>query len=206
SETTAIRLMTTGVTLSDDVVKRLTKIGVKMTTKPTECTHLVAKGIVRTEKFLCAMSVSPYVLTEKWANATATSGKLLPEGEYLLSDSNAEKKWNFKFSEAIKRSKGPDGGSNLFKDVMFYVTPKVSVDVKLLKNVVSAAGGQVLTTNPTVRMLKGKENRYIVSCPEDRSIWRPLVQEGYTIYSTELILQAVLKQDVDWENKECVVA
>ncbi|KAF9231647.1 hypothetical protein BU15DRAFT_82141 [Melanogaster broomeanus] len=32
--------------------------------------------------------------------------------------------------------------SNLFKDMMFYVTPKVSIDIKLLKNGVSAAGGQ----------------------------------------------------------------
>ncbi|KAF9219682.1 hypothetical protein BS17DRAFT_788949 [Gyrodon lividus] len=206
SDVTAVRLMTTGVILSDDLVRRLTKLGIKMTTKPTDCTHLIAKGIVRTEKFLCAMSVTPYVLTEEWANATAKSGKLLPEDEYLLSDSAAEKKWNFKFSEAMERSRGPDGGANLFKQMTFYVTPKVSVDIKLLKNVVLAGGGLVQTANPTVRILKGKENRYVVSCPEDISIWRPLAKEGYTIYSTELILQAVLKQDIDWENKECIVA
>lgn len=98
-ELAAIRLMTTSVSLSDDVIKvsllfplkyrremltpnvpmaqRLTKLGVQMTMKPMDCTHLVAKGIVRTEKFLCAMSVSPYVLTEEWANASAKGGKLL---------------------------------------------------------------------------------------------------------------------------------
>lgn len=98
-ELVVIRLMTTGVTLSDDVIKvslhfalkhrremltpnvpmaqRLTKLGVQMTMKSMDCTHLVAKGIVRTEKFLCAMSVSPYVLTEEWANASAKGGKLL---------------------------------------------------------------------------------------------------------------------------------
>ncbi|KAF8841436.1 hypothetical protein BDN67DRAFT_980341 [Paxillus ammoniavirescens] len=205
SDATAVRLMTTGVTLSDDIIKRLTKLGIKMTTKPTDCTHLIAKGVVRTEKFLCAMSVSPHVLTEEWANATAKTSKLLPEDEYLLSDPVAEKKWNFKFSESIKRSKGPDGGANLFKQMTFYVTPRVSVDIKLLKNVVSAGGGQVQTAKPTVRILKGKENRYVVSCPEDISIWRSLAQEGYKIYSTELILQSVLKQDIDWKNKECIV-
>lgn len=98
-ELAAIRLMTTTVALSDDVIKvglllpslietkmlkpnvpmaqRLTKLGVQMTTKPTDCTHLVAKGIVRTEKFLCAMTVSPHMLTEEWANASAKAGKLL---------------------------------------------------------------------------------------------------------------------------------
>jgi len=48
-----------------------------MTTKPMDCTHLIAKGIVRTEKFLCAMSVLPHILTEEWANASAKGGKLL---------------------------------------------------------------------------------------------------------------------------------
>ncbi|KIK88110.1 hypothetical protein PAXRUDRAFT_802378 [Paxillus rubicundulus Ve08.2h10] len=205
SDATAVRLMTTGVILSDDIIKRLTKLGIQMTTKPTDCTHLIAKGVVRTEKFLCAMSVTPHVLTEEWANATAKTSKLLPEDEYLLSDPVAEKKWNFKFSDSIERSKGPDGGSNLFKQMTFYVTPKVSVDIKLLKNVVSAGGGQVQTAKPTLRILKGGKNRYVVSCPEDISIWRPLAQEGYKIYSTELILQSVLKQDIDWQNKACIV-
>ncbi|KIJ57442.1 hypothetical protein HYDPIDRAFT_104235, partial [Hydnomerulius pinastri MD-312] len=153
-----------------------------------------------------AMSVSPYFLTEEWANAVAKSGIILPEDSYMLSDPAAEKKWNFKFSDAITRSKGPDGGTNLFKNMTFYVTPKVSVDIKLLKKIVLAGGGKVQTTNPTIRIMKGKVGRYVVSCPEDALIWRPLVQDGYKIYSTELILQAVLKQDVDWENKECIIA
>jgi hypothetical protein len=59
------------------LAQRLTKLGIKMTTKPTDCTHLIAKGVVRTEKFLCAMSVTPHVLTEEWANATAKTNKLL---------------------------------------------------------------------------------------------------------------------------------
>lgn len=206
SETKSIRLMTTGVTLSDEVIKGLSKMGVRMTAKPTDCTHLVARGIVRTEKFLCAMSVSPYVLKEEWVNASIQSGKLLAEHDYLLSDVAAERKWNFKFSEALQRSKQKDRGPQLFKQLTFYLTPKVPIDHKLLKAVVSSAGGQVQNTTPTVRILKAKGNRYVISCPEDASIWRPLVEEGYKIYSTELILRAVLKQEIEWDNTECIVS
>ncbi|KAG6371485.1 hypothetical protein JVT61DRAFT_9520 [Boletus reticuloceps] len=206
-ELAAIRLITTGVSLSDDVIKRLAKLGVQMTTKPLDCTHLIAKGIVRTEKFLCATSVSPHILIEEWANASAKSGKLLPEDDYLLSDAAAEKKWAFKFADAIARAKRSEGGSNLFKQMTFYVTPKVSVDAKLLKNVISAGGGQVQTsTTPTVRILKGKANRYVVSCQEDKAIWRPLVQEGFKIYSPELVLRGALRQEIEWEREECLVA
>ncbi|KAI6157358.1 hypothetical protein BKA82DRAFT_1000669 [Pisolithus tinctorius] len=205
-ETRTIRLMITGVTLSDEVIKGLSKLGVRMTTKSTDCTHLVAKGIVRTEKFLCAMSVSPYVLKEEWVNASIQSGKLLPEHDYLLSDAAAEMKWNFKFSEALERSKQKGCGSQLFKQLSFYLTPKVPIDNKLLKAVVSSAGGQIQNATPTVRILKAKANRYVISCPEDVSIWRPLVDEGYKIYSTELILRAVLKQEIEWDNAECIVS
>jgi hypothetical protein len=207
------------------MAQRLTKLGVQMTTKPTDCTHLVAKGIVRTEKFLCAMTVSPYILTEEWANASAKGGKLLcafrssvgtsslvahptpAESDYLLSDAAAERKWGFKFTDAMARAKAPEGGSNLFKQMTFYVTPKVSVDAKLLKNIVSAGGGQVQTsTTPTVRILKGKVNRYVVSCQEDKAIWRPLVQSGFKAYSPELVLRAALRQEIEWEKEECLVA
>ncbi|KIK27824.1 hypothetical protein PISMIDRAFT_7822 [Pisolithus microcarpus 441] len=206
SETKSVRLMTTGVTLSDEVIKGLSKMGVRMTAKPTDCTHLVARGIVRTEKFLCAMSFSPYVLKEEWVNASIQSGKLLAEHDYLLSDAVAERKWGFKFSEALQRSKQKDRGTQLFKHLTFYLTPKVPIDHKLLKAVVSSAGGQVQNTTPTVRILKAKGNRYVISCPEDASIWRPLVEEGYKIYSTELILRAVLKQEIEWDNTECIVS
>ncbi|KAI9457707.1 hypothetical protein HD554DRAFT_2042292 [Boletus coccyginus] len=206
-ELAAIRLMTTGVVLSDDVIKRLTKLGILMTTKPMDCTHLIAKGIVRTEKFLCAMSVSPHILTEEWANASAKCGKLLPESGYPLSDAAAEQKWAFKFMDAMARAKGLEGGPNLFKQMTFYVTPKVSVDVKLLKNVISAGGGQVqISTTPTVRILKGKANRYVISCQEDQAIWRPLMREGFKVYSPELVLRGALRQEIEWEKDECVVA
>lgn len=52
-----------------------------------------------------------------------------------------EKKWGFKLTDALKRAKAKKG--QLFSGITFYVTSKVPVDKKLLKNVVSAHGGQV---------------------------------------------------------------
>lgn len=72
-----IRIMTTQVTLTDDVIKTLTRMGAKMTTKPTECTHLVCRNLVRTEKFLCAMAVAPYIVNEKWATVSAATKTFL---------------------------------------------------------------------------------------------------------------------------------
>lgn len=48
-----------------------------MTSRPSECTHLLAPQLVRTEKFLCALVVAPFILTEKWATRSAAVKKLL---------------------------------------------------------------------------------------------------------------------------------
>lgn len=60
-------------------LQALTKLGAKMVSKPSECTYLVVKNLGRTEKFLCAMAVAPYVVTEKWALASAAAKQLLRE-------------------------------------------------------------------------------------------------------------------------------
>jgi hypothetical protein len=36
----------------------------------------------------------------------------------------------------------------------------------------------------------------VVSCPEDASVWQPIADAGYPIYSQELILIAALTQEI----------
>ena len=59
----------------------------------------------------------------------------------MIRDEETEKKYNFNLADALKRAKQNAG--KLFAGMTFYVTPKIPVDVKLLKNVVTANGGQV---------------------------------------------------------------
>ena len=41
----------------------------------------------------------------------------------------------------------------------------------------------------------------MISCVDDKAIWRPLAEAGYTVYNQELILTGMLKQEIDWENE-----
>ncbi|KAG6888376.1 hypothetical protein C0995_008814 [Termitomyces sp. Mi166 len=199
SKSGAVRLMTTQVSLTDDVVKALTKLGVKITVKPSECTHLLVPHLVRTEKFLCALASAPFILTEKWAIESAAAKKLLDERNYLLRDKANEEKFDFVLAEALSRAKELRG--TLFSKMVFYITPKVPVDIRLLRNVVTACGGQVSTQIPTARIMSANDDRYIVSCPEDIGIWRPIASTD-PIYTHELILMSALKQEIDWNNEK----
>ncbi len=139
------------------------------------------------------------------------------EEEFALKHRTSEKKYGFKLLDAIERSKANSG--KVFAGKTFYLTPKVLVDSKLLKNVVTAGGGQVspliltyvccqhylsfmqlLIQSPTARILKGHDNRFVISSPADVSIWRPLSEQGYPIYNQELVSTAMLKQQIDWDK------
>jgi hypothetical protein len=79
----------------------------------------------------------------------------------------------------------------------FDVTPEVSVDAKLFKNVVSAGGGQVQTsTTPAGNSKWRGEPIYMTSWSTYKGIQRQLAQEarGSKIYSPELVLRGVLRQ------------
>ena len=65
---------------------------------------------------------------------------------------------------------------------------------------------QVIVQVPTVRILKGHDNRYVISSAGEASSWRPLAENGLPIYSYELIFQGALKQKLDFETEETKVA
>ncbi|KAF7376219.1 hypothetical protein MSAN_00037000 [Mycena sanguinolenta] len=195
--TGTIKIMTTTISLTDAVQKTLSKLGVKTASQVSECTHLIAPKIVRTEKLLCALAAGAWIVSDKWAIDSAEAKKLLPEEDYILDDKANEKKWNFRLADAIERAK--ESGGKLFENKSFYVTKGVPVDRKLLKTVVGAQGGKVLTQTPTVRILNSAPNRYVISCAEDISIWRPLTTD-HVIYTQELVLTGALTQRIDWDN------
>lgn len=195
-----VRVLVTQLSLGEEVTKALTKLGAKMVSKSSECTYLVVKNLGRTEKFLCAMAVAPYVVTEKWALASAAAKQLLPPDRYFLVDSQNEAKYNFKLSQALRRAN--ENGGKLFAGMVFYVTPKVNVDKKLLKNVVAAHGGQIRIQPPTARIIGGKGKNFAISCLEDISIWRPIALAGHTVYSQEVLLTGALTQQLLWSDPQ----
>lgn len=59
-----------------------------MTTRPSECTHLLCPHLVRTEKFLCALARAPFILSAKWGTASAAA-KMLLRSFFNLSSSKS---------------------------------------------------------------------------------------------------------------------
>ncbi|KAJ3755591.1 hypothetical protein EV360DRAFT_85757 [Lentinula raphanica] len=196
----SVRVMTTQVSLSDDTRKELEKLGAKFVTKPRECTHLIATKITRTEKFLCAMAVSPWILTDQWIHQSVAAKTLLPEEPFYLKDRG---KWNIDLKKSLdeaKKLKYP-----LLAGRVFYVTPGVKEDRSLLNNVISAFGGKMVACMPNDRQLlsNGRQlpMRHLLTCEDDRKLWEPIAKVAY-IHNIELLLQGVLNQFMDFDNPE----
>ncbi|KAK1233156.1 regulator of Ty1 Transposition [Marasmius sp. AFHP31] len=202
-----VRMMTTQVNLRDDVTKAMHKLGVKTASKPWDCTHLLVKSLVRTEKFLCAVAAGAHIVSEKWATDCASAKKILPEEKYILRDPDGEAKYNMNLKESLRRArKGREENNRLLERHVFYVTHHVQAEIKLLKNVITACGGTLASQTPTPRILDtNPELRHVISCPEDAKIWRPIAQKGYKIYTQELILTGVLRQEIEWDNEQWMV-
>lgn len=61
---------------------------------------------------------------------------------------------------------------------------------------------QLSTQTPTVRMLNGHDDRFVISCPTDVSIWRPIVEHGNQVFTQELILTSALRQEISLGEAE----
>ena len=73
-----------GIYLIDESQK-LHNMGIQRVEDPLNCTHLVSNTILRTEKFLCAISRSPFIVTETWVRECLRSKKVV--GMYSNSPS-----------------------------------------------------------------------------------------------------------------------
>ncbi|OBZ77874.1 hypothetical protein A0H81_01581 [Grifola frondosa] len=127
---------------------------------------------------------------------------LTPEADDVLADPENEKKFGFKLTDALHRAKT---NRKIFAGMTFYVTPKVPI-AKLLRNVVVAGGGQLHIQVPSMRILNGHDHRYVISSSSELSTCRPLVENGYPIYTQELILTGALRQEIDWDDPAYKVA
>lgn len=63
------------------------------------------------------------------------------EKDYLLEDRETEGKYAFKMAKTLERARKSKG--KLLEGKTFYLTQKVDVDKKLMKNIVAAHGGTV---------------------------------------------------------------
>ena len=64
---------------------------------------------------------------------------------------------------------------------------------------------QLVVQAPTYRTVTSKPDRYVISCEDDGTIWRAISENDVPIYTKELILTGILKQEIAWDDHEFMV-
>ncbi|KAF9096544.1 hypothetical protein BGX23_010955 [Mortierella sp. AD031] len=139
SKTKQVRYISTGLKdPSAKQVKALKALGIVSTTAMDQCTHLVAKNVARTEKFLVALTQGKIIVHEDWLQACIDANAVLDENEYQIKDTENETKFGMNLYESLERARE----KKVFEDCVFYISPSTVPKLASLKVLVEAGGGK----------------------------------------------------------------
>lgn len=197
--TLPIKIMTTVIALSADELSDLEKMGVHQAGNIEEATHLVSDKAVRTEKFINAIACCQYIVTSSWVHDSIQAGYVLDEENYALKDIFNERNRNFVLSDSMRHVKRH---GSVLKSCKFVATPRLPLDRDILSNIIRVHGGQLLTVSFTKRALKNLNDPSILvlSCEEDRHLWKLLIDAGHNLYSHDLVLNGCLRQRLELDR------
>jgi Regulator of Ty1 transposition protein 107 BRCT domain len=193
----------------------LRELGVLVTQNPTDCTHLAAPAMVRTQKFLCALANGPTIVSSEFIDTCIKTGEIPNVDDFLLKDKENEKKFGLKLKDTIVRAKA--NKKNLLRRVPIYCTKDIPNGSDTYKAIVEVNGGTfaVYTGRPTIKKTKPEEDEgpaepvYLITGlkPAERQLWpkfTEMAEQGNMIpriVTTEWLLDVAMSQQHKWDNK-----
>ncbi|GMJ01111.1 hypothetical protein HRI_003780300 [Hibiscus trionum] len=190
--------------LDDDVIKQQKKIsarlGISITSCSMDATHFIADKFVRTRNMLEAIAVGKPVVTPLWLDSCGQASCLLDEKKYILRDAKKEKEIGFSMAVSLARAKKYP----LLKDKKVCITQNVKPNKEMITSLVKAVRGEVVETSQEMaaRDEKIQVDLLILSCEQDLAICTPLLEKGAAVYNSELLLNGIVIQKLEYERHQ----
>ncbi|MCJ1394718.1 hypothetical protein MMC18_007598 [Xylographa bjoerkii] len=229
----AMRLLVTGYAKWSNNKKkenedkmRLRDLGILITTDYLTCTHLAAPKILRTQKFICAISHAPTVLSTDFLEACLEANKFLAPGAYPLHDPDGEARHNLTLLAIAARARA--NGSHLLRGQAIYCTEHIYGGFDTYKAIVEVNGGKcmlyraragsitVARAGSVVEEEDGEEPEYIYLISgiksEEQRLWPKFRQmvaavgKVPRIVRTDWMLDLALSQQARWDDAYEVTA
>ncbi|KAG8373003.1 hypothetical protein BUALT_Bualt12G0125800 [Buddleja alternifolia] len=188
--------------LDVDVVKQQQKILARMggvaASSMSDATHFVADEFVRTRNMLEAIACGKPVVTHIWLDSCVQASCLIDEKNYILRDARKEKEFGFCLPDSLSRAcQHP-----LLQGQKVLVTPNTKPGKDILANLVKAVRGMAVERlgRSALNDEKLPDNLLILSCEEDYDICVPFLEKGGAVYSSELLLNGIVKQKLEYER------
>ncbi|GAB4829706.1 hypothetical protein Ancab_019358 [Ancistrocladus abbreviatus] len=178
--------------------KILMRLGISIASSPPEATHFVTDRFVRTRNMLEFVALGKPVVTHFWLDSCEQAGFCIDERKYILRDLKKEKELGFSLPVSLARaSRHP-----LLEGYRVYVTPNTKPGKEVIASLVKAAHGQVMNAFWDSKMKDNKipNDVLILSCEEDYSHCTYFLLKGATAYSSELLLNGIIIQKLEFES------
>ncbi|XP_038981164.1 mediator of DNA damage checkpoint protein 1-like isoform X2 [Phoenix dactylifera] len=178
--------------------KILGRLGVPIASSISDATHFVTNKFVRTRNMLEAIAFGKPVVTHLWLESCGQASCFIDEKNYILRDAKKEKEIGFSMPVSLARA----CQSPLLQGKRVFITANVKPTRELIAGLVKAAHGQPMERIGRSAMKEDKvpEDLLVISCEEDYSICIPLIEKGAGVFSSELLLNGIVIQKLEYER------
>lgn len=114
----------TGIKQDAKYKRLIKKLGLCITEEVKQCTHLIAEKILRTPKFLAAISFGKVIVSLSWIEYCSNHGICNPLAQHLLYDAEGEKTYSFCLEESLQRARA-NLDTLLYSGYSLYMSPRV---------------------------------------------------------------------------------
>ncbi|KAJ9665300.1 hypothetical protein H2201_004592 [Coniosporium apollinis] len=176
----------------------------------TGCNFLcVGTGkLVKTGKLLLSIAYGKQIVTDSWIKQSSQAGHLLDPQSFLPADTEREKEWGFRMSDAV----GIDR-RHLFAGKRLYVTPSLKKyygkkdngsGYKEMEEVARVAGADRMVSMPA-RDLRRNDNTIIFALENGDLDGSKLNEDGNRCYHMDLLSISILRGRLDLESDEFLI-
>ncbi|CAA7037165.1 unnamed protein product [Microthlaspi erraticum] len=184
--------------VTEHLKKILAKFAISEASTMTEATHFIANTFMRTRNMLEAIASGKPVVTTQWLESIDQVNIYVDEELYILRDSKKEKEFGFNMGVSLARARQ----FPLLQGRRVFITPNTKPGLTTITTLVKAVHGRPVERlgRSTLSEDKVPENLLVLSCEEDRDISIPFLERGAEVYSSELLLNGIVTQKLEYER------
>ncbi|XVE82030.1 hypothetical protein DITRI_Ditri15bG0114000 [Diplodiscus trichospermus] len=188
--------------LDEDIIKQQKKILARLCISEAssilDATHFVTDKFVRTRNMLEAIASGKPVVTHLWLESIGQVNIHIDEEVYILRDIKKERELGFCMPDSLARARKRP----LLQGRRVLITPNTKPGKETISHLVAAVHGQAVERigRSVMKDDKVPDDMLVLSCEEDYPICVPFLEKGAAVYSSELLLNGIVTQKLDYER------
>ncbi|KAK9945479.1 hypothetical protein M0R45_010994 [Rubus argutus] len=190
--------------LDDDIIKQQKKIiarlGLSVASCSIDATHFIADQFARTRNMLEFIALGKPVVTHLWLESCEEANCMISEKSYILRDAKKEREIGFSMLVSLDCAKR----CPLLKGRKVFITPNIKPGKEMMTSLVKTVQGEPVE-KAQISAAKGEnmfEDLLILSCEEDEAICLPFLEKGAAVYSSELLLNGIVIQRLEYNRHQ----